>query len=592
MKKFICVVLVLLISTSIVFSAPISDSPEEYLRTGEILKNAGAIAGTDKGLGEMNKFTREQAIIILVNLLGYQDEAVAFQPLGIFEDVPVDHYAANYIEYAYFKGLTNGIGNNKFGLGLNVSQKSMASFMLKALNYSADWATEDIMAKAKELNITNDVGDGSNPIIRGQAFIYMANTLVLPRRLEDEMLAKTLGMDEKALAYVLEKEGGIVIPEATDTPEPETTVEETTTETTSQTNDGGEEKQVLKINFSKYPRPVKASTYLYDEFNVTFNVVLRTPTKDNFSFKVDGETIPESAWSISPSGETVSFRFNDQNLHGKTVECTVSGVESSSGNKMLSDAIITAEFKDFTPIEFVKVETIDKKTFKATLSVDVIPSGEEGYKVYSDGKLLTEKEDYSLGRGGKEFKVLFEKEEVYPKDKAKLEIWGYMTSPYHKFMDDPAEVEADFTEFSVIDIPLPEVSEPAPAVIVNEAPSIDVIQEAYEEENSGESLQNGSSCEPALIYDAWYVDDGFEVYTTKPIQEVKGAKLIESSGREVDLLIDTFTRSTPNGGEIYGFLAIPMEDRVGGARSIKVEEMIDAVCGAKTPPIEYQIPIN
>ncbi|MDR2671331.1 MAG: S-layer homology domain-containing protein [Oscillospiraceae bacterium] len=52
-----------------------------------------------------------------------------------FEDVPSDHWAAAYIRELRDLGVTDGVGNNRFGLGRSVTRAEFASFLCKLMGW-------------------------------------------------------------------------------------------------------------------------------------------------------------------------------------------------------------------------------------------------------------------------------------------------------------------------------------------------------------------------------------------------------------------------------------------------------------------------
>lgn len=475
MKKIFIGVLSVFLIYSIhlfAFADVLSDIPQSYREVGEGLKKLEIIQGDGNSLNENGDLKREEAIAILIRMLNQEKEALRFEAYGQFTDVPATHWAARYVDYAYEKGLTSGIGDGKFGRGMLVNRKMMASYMLKALGHSADWSKEDIMAKARKYNITSDKGDGLEPITRGQCFIYIANTLLEKKADGKEVLLLSILGKERMNEYNAFENHINSVKKAHNS---NSTAQNTDGEAkpTSKPND----VKPVAVKLSNPLIPTGARTYLYDEFVVEFNQVVAQPKKSDFTFEVDGRIIDPNRYTMAPGGKEIRFKFSNQNLHGKTLICRMSGLKGAYGVKLLAPAKISAEFKDFTAIKFVKAQVIDEKSFKGTLSVAVMPpdghmKGTEGHEVYSDGKLMTPNVDYQLGWGGKEFKVVFKNKDSYPKQNASLKIWGYMTAPYHKFMDDPDEITLDFSIFEQKDIPLPEPKEPAPAVIEIEEPDI------------------------------------------------------------------------------------------------------------------------
>lgn len=98
--------------------------------------------------------TRQQAIIMLVRLLGKEEEALAGNWNLPFADVAAG--ARPYVGYAYAHGLTNGITATSFGGGKNVTANQYLTFVLRALGYSdvaGDFSRSEIMTFAKEIGI-------------------------------------------------------------------------------------------------------------------------------------------------------------------------------------------------------------------------------------------------------------------------------------------------------------------------------------------------------------------------------------------------------------------------------------------------------
>ncbi len=587
MKKLLAIVLMAVLLTTSVFAAAYeSDVAANYGRIGAVLKELGLITGDGTGLNEGGTLLREQVVVITLRLNGLEAAAKSHVPVGMFTDVPKNHWAAPYIEYASKVGLTTGIGGGRFGLGMTVTAKQMATLMLRALGHTADWGTEDIMAKAKRIGITNDTGDGSGAILRGQTFIYIVNTLLVPKNGESVPYYKALGLNSEYLAKAsAEISGG----------------SNTTT------------NKPVEINLSKYLRPIKAKTLAphFDELNIEFNSVIAQPQKSNFEFVLeDGRVIDQSKWTMAPGGSSVTFKFNDQNLHGKIVQCKIKDLKSATGFPMLSDASVYVQFKDFVNIQFVSVNVIDQKTFESTLSIDVMPisSVPHGYKVFSDGVELVENKDYKMGWGGRNFKVVFQNPDIYPKNEAVLTIWGYVTAPYHKYMEGELSVSADFTAFKKTEIPYEEPPAPLDPTIAFEQPDISLISEAWDdyvnttanisdtteympsttEASSYTSYYDASSYnwnEPAYIY--WDTNENgmLKFYTTKYISEIKGLVFVDAKGNTHQVKDLEYNSANENSG--FVFRVDRGVEVIGGY--IKVDAMIDAEHGIDTGSFIYWI---
>lgn len=191
MKKRLAILIAILLAINVV----LADS-NKYEKVGLELKKLGVISGDENGkLMEYSNLTREQSLVILARMMGEEKNAKATNYNTGFTDIKKGNVYTPFIEYAKLRGWTSGISKTEFGFGKSVSTKSMASFMLRALGHSADWQSEDIMKKAKNLGILKDISASENDsIIRGEVFLMMRNTLETNVNGTDETLAKVLGL--------------------------------------------------------------------------------------------------------------------------------------------------------------------------------------------------------------------------------------------------------------------------------------------------------------------------------------------------------------------------------------------------------------
>ncbi len=74
--------------------------------------------------------TREQFVKMLVCALGYENEVA--ENSGFF-DVSAGSWYEKYVDIAYAKGIINGVGENKFGTGENISRQDMSVIIYNAL---------------------------------------------------------------------------------------------------------------------------------------------------------------------------------------------------------------------------------------------------------------------------------------------------------------------------------------------------------------------------------------------------------------------------------------------------------------------------
>ena len=115
-----------------------SETSIDYYGIALALRELGLFRGSGSGIGEGFDLhlapTRAEALVMFIRILGEEEAALACTYEHPFTDVPawLDRYAA----WAWNKGYTNGVGNNKFGTTLTVSAVEYQEFLLRALGYS------------------------------------------------------------------------------------------------------------------------------------------------------------------------------------------------------------------------------------------------------------------------------------------------------------------------------------------------------------------------------------------------------------------------------------------------------------------------
>jgi len=109
------------------------DVSYEEIRAQE-LKELGLFLGvSDTDFALDRAPSRMEAVVMLIRILGREDEALSGTWKHPFTDVPA--WAAPYVGYAYETGLTRGISDTEFGTG-NASAAMYLTFVLRALGYS------------------------------------------------------------------------------------------------------------------------------------------------------------------------------------------------------------------------------------------------------------------------------------------------------------------------------------------------------------------------------------------------------------------------------------------------------------------------
>ena len=123
------------------------------LYAAQALNELGLFLGTDKGFELHLGSTRNQAAVMMVRLLGAENEAKAANYPHPFTDVPA--WASPHVGYLYHNKLTMGVSASEFAGGNAVTWNDYFTFMLRAMGYN-DNMGDFSWAKAYEKAI--DVG--------------------------------------------------------------------------------------------------------------------------------------------------------------------------------------------------------------------------------------------------------------------------------------------------------------------------------------------------------------------------------------------------------------------------------------------------
>ena len=140
----------------------------EATDAAETLYSLGLFQGTGKNTDGTPKYeldrapTRNEAVTMLVRLLGKEDEAKA----GVWE-IPftdVEEWAKPYVGYAYANKLTNGTGATTFDGEDLVSATQYLTFVLRALGYESgkDFEWDQAWVLSDQIGITNGEFNAEN----------------------------------------------------------------------------------------------------------------------------------------------------------------------------------------------------------------------------------------------------------------------------------------------------------------------------------------------------------------------------------------------------------------------------------------------
>lgn len=126
----------LLVSLSILLGLQPVSLAAPAANRADALNQLGVLRGTGNGYDLERASTRAEGLVMMIRLLGAEEEAAAHPADHGFSDVP--DWAAGYVAYGVEQGLTNGIGGGKFGSDLLISGDQFSTMVLRALGYGSD----------------------------------------------------------------------------------------------------------------------------------------------------------------------------------------------------------------------------------------------------------------------------------------------------------------------------------------------------------------------------------------------------------------------------------------------------------------------
>nr|WP_297172961.1 S-layer homology domain-containing protein [uncultured Agathobaculum sp.] len=118
------------------------------------LADLGLFRGTEQGYELDRAPTRAEAAVMLVRLLGAEEQAQALTYTAPFTDLV--GWERPYVQYLYENGLTTGTGADTFGPDGACAAQMYAAFLLRALGYTeeaGDFAYADAIETAQQYGI-------------------------------------------------------------------------------------------------------------------------------------------------------------------------------------------------------------------------------------------------------------------------------------------------------------------------------------------------------------------------------------------------------------------------------------------------------
>lgn len=137
MKKTLKIALCLVLACAMLLALPALAASEAATADADTLSALGLFRGTENGYELDRAPTRAEALVMLIRLLGKEQEALAFTGECPLEDV-AGRWMAPYVGWAYNAGITKGVSETAFDPAGTASAQMYATFVLRALGYRED----------------------------------------------------------------------------------------------------------------------------------------------------------------------------------------------------------------------------------------------------------------------------------------------------------------------------------------------------------------------------------------------------------------------------------------------------------------------
>lgn len=191
--KVFILVLVMMLGISYTQEVEAAKSHEDFITQAQILKELGLFMGTPKGFELDRLANRIEAGVIIVRLMGMEDEALQLSRQYPFKDIP--DWATGYVSYLYQQQITRGISTNYYGSSDFISPSQFMTFCLRTIGYDdskGDFMWNRSLEKAVEIQLIDDIFYEylvSNPYLyRDDMVCIMYNLLNQPMKDKDDAL--------------------------------------------------------------------------------------------------------------------------------------------------------------------------------------------------------------------------------------------------------------------------------------------------------------------------------------------------------------------------------------------------------------------
>ncbi len=159
-KKVLCILLALCLSLgALALPAAAAEAPARSFRSEESLAVVLRALGLFRGVSDIDFALgsapdRAQALVMMLRLMGLEQDALAEGGAHPFEDMDGMAWAEPYVGYAYQHGLAKGISDTQFGGKNPASAGTYLTFVLRALGYQEGEGADFTWQKPTKLALT------------------------------------------------------------------------------------------------------------------------------------------------------------------------------------------------------------------------------------------------------------------------------------------------------------------------------------------------------------------------------------------------------------------------------------------------------
>lgn len=189
-------------------------TPTTLEQKANVLKDLGLFQGTNAGFELDRAPTRVEGAVMLLRLIGKEQEAKNSSYENPFTDVP--GWATKQVSYMYAKNLTTGISTQLFGSEQEMTASQYVTFVLRALGYSDsdnDFNWQTSIDKATEIGLISDENasdlKNKDTFTRGDVAGISYDALNTTIKGGDTTLVEKLILIDKVISAETAKEAGV-----------------------------------------------------------------------------------------------------------------------------------------------------------------------------------------------------------------------------------------------------------------------------------------------------------------------------------------------------------------------------------------------